>query len=231
MRPRRRGGGAHHTRPVRRSTRRPMTALSARETSPGALIGAGRANACLYRSATRSRNLRRPRCAHRNFGKRRLRGLLGLTDDTVETAAGYHELIERCAARALTMICANPDVVVERGHELVIAPAQSRSLWPPRAARSSMPAKALSTDLRAGAGDRAAVRGPAGRASSGGGDRGFRAHRSQGRGSLRIDCVFVTAGIHAEEPRRPRQSDTSAAFGHFSRRPDCSQTVMRRLTW
>jgi len=43
----------------------------------------------------------------------------GLIDDTVETPQDYHELIERMRARALTMICANPDVVVERGHELV----------------------------------------------------------------------------------------------------------------
>src|SRR5215475_9839081 len=43
----------------------------------------------------------------------------GLTDDTVETPQDYHGLIERLRARGLTMICANPDVVVERGHELV----------------------------------------------------------------------------------------------------------------
>src|SRR5215470_5798246 len=43
----------------------------------------------------------------------------GLTDDTVETPRDYQDLIERMHARALPMICANPDVVVERGHELV----------------------------------------------------------------------------------------------------------------
>src|SRR5262249_51144533 len=43
----------------------------------------------------------------------------GLTDDTVETPQDYHDVIERMRARGLPMICANPDVVVERGHELV----------------------------------------------------------------------------------------------------------------
>jgi HAD superfamily hydrolase (TIGR01459 family) len=43
----------------------------------------------------------------------------GLTDDTVETPHDYHDLIERMRARALPMICANPDVVVERGDKLV----------------------------------------------------------------------------------------------------------------
>ena len=43
----------------------------------------------------------------------------GLTDDTVETPHDYHDLIERMRARALPMICANPDVVAERGDKLV----------------------------------------------------------------------------------------------------------------
>src|SRR3981081_4371740 len=43
----------------------------------------------------------------------------GLTDDTVETPHDYHDLIERMRARALPLICANPDVVVERGDKLV----------------------------------------------------------------------------------------------------------------
>src|SRR6202040_385823 len=43
----------------------------------------------------------------------------GLFDDTVETPQDYHDLIERMRARALPMICANPDVVVERGDTLV----------------------------------------------------------------------------------------------------------------
>src|SRR5262249_56635059 len=43
----------------------------------------------------------------------------GLTDDTVETPHDYRDLIARMRARSLPMICANPDVVVERGDKLV----------------------------------------------------------------------------------------------------------------
>src|SRR5262245_41953512 len=43
----------------------------------------------------------------------------GLTDDTVETPQDYDDVIERMRKRALPMICANPDIVVERGHQLV----------------------------------------------------------------------------------------------------------------
>ena len=43
----------------------------------------------------------------------------GLYDDTRETPADYAALFERLAARSVPMICANPDLVVERGDKLV----------------------------------------------------------------------------------------------------------------
>jgi HAD superfamily hydrolase (TIGR01459 family) len=43
----------------------------------------------------------------------------GLFDDTRETPADYAPLFDRLAARRLPMICANPDLVVERGDKLV----------------------------------------------------------------------------------------------------------------
>jgi HAD superfamily hydrolase (TIGR01459 family) len=43
----------------------------------------------------------------------------GLYDDTRETPADYEALFDRLTARRLPMICANPDLVVERGSALV----------------------------------------------------------------------------------------------------------------
>jgi HAD superfamily hydrolase (TIGR01459 family) len=43
----------------------------------------------------------------------------GLFDDTKETPADYEALFDRLAAHRLPMICANPDLVVERGETLV----------------------------------------------------------------------------------------------------------------
>jgi HAD superfamily hydrolase (TIGR01459 family) len=43
----------------------------------------------------------------------------GFYDDTRETPADYAGLFETLAARRLPMICANPDLVVERGDKLV----------------------------------------------------------------------------------------------------------------
>jgi HAD superfamily hydrolase (TIGR01459 family) len=43
----------------------------------------------------------------------------GLHDDTKETPADYAALFDGLAARRLPMVCANPDLVVERGDKLV----------------------------------------------------------------------------------------------------------------
>lgn len=43
----------------------------------------------------------------------------GLYDDDTETPADYTEMLQRLRARNLPFICANPDIVVERGDRLV----------------------------------------------------------------------------------------------------------------
>jgi HAD superfamily hydrolase (TIGR01459 family) len=43
----------------------------------------------------------------------------GLFDDETETPADYEDLLRQLAARQLTMLCANPDRMVERGDRLV----------------------------------------------------------------------------------------------------------------
>lgn len=43
----------------------------------------------------------------------------GLLNDETEEPRDYLPLLERLAARRLPMVCANPDIVVERGHRLL----------------------------------------------------------------------------------------------------------------
>lgn len=43
----------------------------------------------------------------------------GLFDDTTETPGDYREILERLRARGLAMICANPDLKVERGGQII----------------------------------------------------------------------------------------------------------------
>src|SRR5215471_11508623 len=53
----------------------------------------------------------------------------GLFDDEVETAEDYRDLLGRLRARALLMVCANPDVVVERGDRLVVCAGAIADLY------------------------------------------------------------------------------------------------------
>lgn len=43
----------------------------------------------------------------------------GLHNDETETVEDYRERLERIRSRGLWMVCANPDLVVERGHRLI----------------------------------------------------------------------------------------------------------------
>ena len=43
----------------------------------------------------------------------------GLTDDSKETPADYADLLAGLARRRIPMICANPDILVERGEEII----------------------------------------------------------------------------------------------------------------
>ena len=43
----------------------------------------------------------------------------GLFDDTTETPESYRDMLAAMRARSLFMVCANPDIVVERGDALV----------------------------------------------------------------------------------------------------------------
>jgi HAD superfamily hydrolase (TIGR01459 family) len=43
----------------------------------------------------------------------------GLYDDTVDKPEDYADLLRRLRGRDLPLVCANPDIVVERGHDLI----------------------------------------------------------------------------------------------------------------
>ena len=43
----------------------------------------------------------------------------GLFDDETETAEDYRDMLSSALARKLTLICANPDIVVERGDKII----------------------------------------------------------------------------------------------------------------
>src|SRR5216683_5099126 len=155
----------------------------------------------------------------------------GLIDDTVETPQDYQALIERMRARALPMICANPDVVVERGDKLVYC---AGAIADPYAAAggeviyAGKPYRPIYEQALALA--EAARGGP------------VKHHRLlaigdsvrtdlKGAEAFGIDCLFVTAGIHAEELGSRHDPDAAALAGIFAAAGVAPKAVMHRLSW
>jgi HAD superfamily hydrolase (TIGR01459 family) len=153
----------------------------------------------------------------------------GLFDDETEAPEDYRRLFERMKARNLLMLCANPDLLVERGERLVYCagalaelyaaiggevlyagkphrPIYDEALAAVEAARGTRPARVLAigdsvrTDLT-------------------------------GACALGLDCLFITGGIHAEE-LGPRDDPDLVRLGEiFAEAGVQARAVMRRLVW
>ena len=155
----------------------------------------------------------------------------GLFDDKTETPDDYRELLADAAARNLFMICANPDIVVERGERLVYCAGAIADLYAAHRRRRDLCrqaaiARSTSMALASGAQRRA------------GGDAATRvlaigdSVRTDLKGAPRfgVDCLFVTAGIHAEE-LGGRDDPDPAALNEMFAAPVAPKAVMRRLVW
>ncbi len=155
----------------------------------------------------------------------------GLYDDTRETPQDYLKLIDEMRAHGLAMICANPDVVVERGDHLVYCAGAIADLYAHAggdviyAGKPYRPiyeqALARAQALRGRAVDQARVLaiGDSVRTDL------------QGAAAFNIDSLFVTAGIHAEELGGREQPDTTALGDIFAAAGVYPTAVMRRLEW
>ena len=155
----------------------------------------------------------------------------GLTDDTVETPQDYRDLLARMRARTLPMICANPDVVVERGDKLVYCAGAIADLYAAAggdviyAGKPYRPIYDQALNIAKAARGRPAER-----------------HRVlaigdsvrtdlKGAEGFGVDCLFVTAGIHAEELGHRDDPDLSALADMFAAAGVVPKGVMRRLEW
>jgi HAD superfamily hydrolase (TIGR01459 family) len=155
----------------------------------------------------------------------------GLDNDDVETPENYRARLETMLARKLFMVCANPDVVVERGDRLVYCAGSLADLYatmggevlyagkPYRPIYDMALAKAQAAAGRKVAASRVLAIGDSVRTD-------LKGARTAG-----VDFLFVTSGIHAEElggRERPDSNALSATFAAAGGRP---KAVMRELTW
>jgi HAD superfamily hydrolase (TIGR01459 family) len=155
----------------------------------------------------------------------------GLFDDTVETPQDYQPLVERMRARTLPMICANPDVVVERGDKLVYCAGAIADLYAAAGGDVVYAGKPYRPIYEQALSVAEAARGAP-----------VEHHRLlaigdsvrtdlKGAAAMGIDSLFVTAGIHAEELGERHDPDTLALSNIFAAAGVVPKAVMRRLTW
>jgi HAD superfamily hydrolase (TIGR01459 family) len=155
----------------------------------------------------------------------------GLYDDTTETPQDYNALIETMRARGLTMVCANPDAVVERGDKLVYCAGAIADLY----------AAAGGSVLYAGKPYRPIYEQAVEVARSVRGRETARARLLaigdsvrtdlKGAAAFGIDCLFVTAGIHAEELGGRDRPDAAALGDIFAAAGLAPKAVTQRLVW
>ena len=160
----------------------------------------------------------------------------GLFDDEIETPDDYRERLAALRARELFMICANPDIVVERGDRLVYcagALADAYAALGGEVYYAGKPHRPL-YDMALGEIARARTE-----RSLGGevprnrvlaiGD----SVRTDLKGAhdLGVDCLFVTAGIHAEELGHRDDPDLATLGEMFAKAGHAPKAVTRKLVW
>jgi HAD superfamily hydrolase (TIGR01459 family) len=155
----------------------------------------------------------------------------GLFDDTTETPQDYQSTIEAMRRRELTMVCANPDIVVERGHHLVYCAGAIAELYAADGGTVIYAGKPYRPIYEQALALAAKLRGrptPQPRVLAIGDSVRTDV---KGAAAFGIDCLFVTAGIHAEELGGRENPNSDAIAGMFAAAGVVPKAVMRRLEW
>ena len=152
----------------------------------------------------------------------------GPFDDETESAEDYRAMLLQARERRLTLICANPDIVVERGDRLIYCAGAIAELYrelggevifygkPHRPIYERAMQLAAQHRGRPAPLDRVMAIGDSVRTDL------------TGALGFGIDCLFVTRGIHSEEFEGIDQFDPASVkelFGHPPR------ALMRELKW
>ena len=155
----------------------------------------------------------------------------GLYDDETETPEDYGDLLACMRQRALFMVCANPDLVVERGDRLVHCAGAIADRYANLGGEVMYAGKPHRPIYQEAFAQIAAARGadvPLERVLAIGDSV-----RTDLAGAARagIDCLFVTGGIHAEELGGRHAPDLGALALMFAEAGVAPAAVMRRLAW
>jgi HAD superfamily hydrolase (TIGR01459 family) len=155
----------------------------------------------------------------------------GLFDDTTEGPDDYDDAIAIMLKRKLPMICANPDVVVERGEHLVYCAGAIADRYAAKGGEviyAGKPYRPIYEQAMAAAHKARGRDTPHARVLAIGDS--VRTDL-KGAAAFGIDCLFVTAGIHAEELGGRHNPDASALSAMFKAAEVSPKLVMRQLVW
>jgi HAD superfamily hydrolase (TIGR01459 family) len=152
----------------------------------------------------------------------------GLLDDETETAEDYREMMLKAHARRLPLICANPDIVVERGDRLIYCAGAIAELYREVGGDVIFYGKPhrpiYERAIALAAGRRGHEIGLKSVLAIGDSVRTDLA----GAHSFGIDCLFVTRGIHSDEFEGIDQLDPASVKELFGHPP---KALIRDLRW
>jgi len=155
----------------------------------------------------------------------------GLFNDDTETPDDYREVLGVMRARAMFMLCANPDLVVERGEKLIYCAGALADVYAALGGEVFYAGKPYAPIYKEALAMAQAVRGTEVR-----GDRVLAIGDSirtdlKGARDFGLDCLFVTAGIHAEEFGGRDSPDLAALAEAFRNAGVMPTAITRRLAW
>lgn len=152
----------------------------------------------------------------------------GLFDDETESAENYRPMLLKARERKLTLVCANPDIVVERGDRLIYCAGAIAELYLELGGEVifyGKPHRPIYERALRLAAERRGGEVPLKRVLAIGDSVRTDLAGAHGFG---IDCLFVTRGIHSEEFEGLDQLEPASIrelFGHPPR------ALMRELRW
>jgi len=140
----------------------------------------------------------------------------GLRNDEVETPESYRAELGELRRRKMFMLCGNPDLVVERGEKLIYCAGAVADLYKSLGGEVLYAGKPHRPIYDLALARVAALRG---------------ATDLKGATDMGLDCLFVTAGIHAEELGDRHDPNLSALNRIFEDAGITPTAVTRRLMW
>lgn len=154
----------------------------------------------------------------------------GPYDDDVETPEDYRERFAVAAARGLTMICANPDRVVQKGDKLIYCGGALADLYAALGGKVLMAGKPFAPIYDLALAQGAALKPGLDRRRvlcvGDGVITDVKGAEDQG-----LDCLFMAKGIHGETAMRGGALDAGAVAGLLAEEGVTARYAMADLIW